>query len=133
MTSHMRSVTPPPPPSSSGGSVQLSSSASTTTTTTSTSSKPKSLMENLLIAKMEQVALGASGNISAGPQGRTLLRTDSVDSTSSIGSITSLASDVCRCDDCLLGIADLYAQECEETRSRKKVNSIKIYCLFFFC
>lgn len=117
MTSHMRSVTPPP-----GGSVQLPSSGTTTTnTTTSTSSRSKSLMENLLIAKMEQVALGGSGSVSCGPQGRTLLRTDSVDSTSSIGSITSLSSDVCRCDDCLLGIADLYAQECEETKSRKKV------------
>lgn len=104
MTSHMRSVTPPP-----GGSVQLPSSSA------SSSSRSKTLMESLLVAKMEQVALGG------GPQGRPLIRTDSVDSASSLGSVTSTTSDVCRCDDCLLGIADLYAQDSEERKHRKKV------------
>lgn len=93
MASHMRSATPPPMPSS--------------------SSRPKSLMESLLVAKMEQVTLGHPG--------RKLVRTDSADSSSSFGSITSMTSDVCRCDDCLLGIADLYAQEPAEEK-RKKVN-----------
>lgn len=127
MTSHMRSVTPPP-----GGSVQLPSSTTSPSTTVAavataiSPTKPKSLMETLLVAKMERVSLSSdtcgNSSVSGGPQGRTLLRTDSVDSTSSIGSITSTSSDVCRCDDCLLGIADLYAQDCEETKLKKKVN-----------
>lgn len=106
MTSHLRSATPPPPQ---GGSLQLPPQPP------SNSSRSKSLMESLLVAKMEQVALG-------GPQGRPLIRTDSTDSASSIGSLTSVTSDVCRCDDCLLGIADLYAQETEEPKVKKKVN-----------
>lgn len=108
MTSHLRSATPPPPPQ--GGSLQLPPQPPS-----SNSSRSKSLMESLLVAKMEQVALG-------GPQSRPLIRTDSTDSASSIGSLTSVTSDVCRCDDCLLGIADLYAQETEEPKVRKKVN-----------
>jgi hypothetical protein len=48
-----------------------------------------------------------------------LLRTDSTDSASSL---SSTSSDVCRCDDCLLGISDLYITSPEEeARSRKKV------------
>jgi hypothetical protein len=48
-----------------------------------------------------------------------LLRTDSTDSASSL---SSTSSDVCRCDDCLLGIADLYISSPEEeARTRKKV------------
>lgn len=78
------------------------------------SSKPKTLMESLLVAKMEQVTMGHPG--------RPLVRTDSADSTSSMGSVTSSTSDVCRCDDCLLGIADLYAQEPSGDRQKKKVN-----------
>lgn len=76
--------------------------------------RPKSMMENLLVAKMEQVAL--SGH-------RQLVRSDSVDSNCSIGSVGSESSgDVCRCDDCILGIADLYAQfEPAEGSRRKKV------------
>ena len=67
------------------------------------------------MAKMEQVTLGHPG--------RPLVRTDSADSASSLGSVTSTTSDVCRCDDCLLGIADLYAQEpSEDNKHRKKVN-----------
>lgn len=77
--------------------------------------RPKSLMESLLAAKMEQVT--------AGHPSRQLIRTDSADSASSMGSITSTTSDVCRCDDCLLGIADLYAQESSEAlKLKKKVN-----------
>ncbi|XP_063913581.1 inositol-trisphosphate 3-kinase B isoform X5 [Zophobas morio] len=77
------------------------------------STRPKSLMESLLVAKMEQVTLGHPG--------RPLVRTDSADSASSLGSVTSTTSDVCRCDDCLLGIADLYAQEpSEDNKHRKK-------------
>ncbi|KAG5886795.1 hypothetical protein JTB14_009428 [Gonioctena quinquepunctata] len=76
-------------------------------------SRPKSLMESLLVAKMEQVTLGQSV--------RQLVRTDSADSASSFGSINSTtASDICRCDDCLLGIGDLSQQEATEEK-RKKV------------
>ncbi|XP_046382454.1 inositol-trisphosphate 3-kinase A isoform X1 [Ischnura elegans] len=52
---------------------------------------PASLMERLLAAKMDAPSM-------------MLRRTDSTDSASSLSSITS---DLCRCDDCLLGIADL--------------------------
>ncbi|CAH0561126.1 unnamed protein product [Brassicogethes aeneus] len=95
MTSHFRSATPPPIPVH--------------------PTRPKSLMETLLVAKMEQVALGHPG--------RPFLRTDSADSNSSMGSVNSATSDVCRCDDCLLGIADLYAQEHgadDDSKKKKK-------------
>lgn len=82
--------------------------------------RSKSLMESLLVAKMERAASGTSGV--SGAKGRTLVRTDSVDSASSMGSLSSLSSDVCRCDDCLLGIADLYAQTFDDdVKHRKKV------------
>ncbi|CAG4961753.1 unnamed protein product [Colias eurytheme] len=58
--------------------------------------RPRSLMESLLVAKMEALSTGK------------LVRTDSLDSCSSFGSMSSLPSDVCRCDDCLLGIVDFY-------------------------
>ncbi|CAK1543001.1 unnamed protein product [Leptosia nina] len=58
--------------------------------------RPRSLMESLLVAKMEALSTGK------------LVRTDSLESCSSFGSMSSLPSDVCRCDDCLLGIVDFY-------------------------
>ncbi|CAB0006495.1 unnamed protein product [Nesidiocoris tenuis] len=58
----------------------------------------RSLMESLLLAKMER----------AGFCPPTLVRMDSTDSASSFASGSSLGSEVCRCDDCLLGIADLH-------------------------
>lgn len=76
--------------------------------------RPKSLMETLLVAKMEQVTLGCHV--------KQLVRTDSADSASSLGSVTSITSDVCRCDDCLLGIVDLYAQDADENKPKKKVS-----------
>lgn len=102
MTSRFRSATPPP-----GQACQCAHLPK--------EPRPKSLMESLLVAKMEQVTLGQSA-----PK-PPLIRTDSVDSNSSVGSGNSLgAGDICRCDDCLLGIADLYAQPVEERK--KKVN-----------
>lgn len=65
---------------------------------------------------MEQVTLGCHAV-------KQLVRTDSADSASSLGSVTSVASDVCRCDDCLLGIVDLYAQDADENKPKKKVRS----------
>lgn len=76
--------------------------------------RPRSLMESLLLAKMEALSTGR------------LVRTDSMDSCSSFGSMSSLPSDVCRCDDCLLGIVDFYMPNpVEASKSIKKV------CLFF--
>lgn len=85
------------------------------------SSRPKTLMELLLAKKIE--AASAEGSVGAG---RRLLRTDSMDSVSSIGSCTSsmLGEDVCRCDDCLLGIVDLYVIQPQIKASlTKKVNN----------
>uniref|UniRef100_A0A1B0DQ44 Uncharacterized protein n=1 Tax=Phlebotomus papatasi TaxID=29031 RepID=A0A1B0DQ44_PHLPP len=77
------------------------------------------LMETLLAKKIEM----ASQQGGAGPGGSRLFRTDSLDSTSSIGSLGSLAlgEDVCRCDDCLLGIVDLYTiSPVEQALAKKK-------------
>jgi len=67
------------------------------------SSRPRTLMEQLLQKKIDAAQ-------TSGPTSNRLRRTDSLDSSSSIGSLGSLAlgEDVCRCDDCLLGIVDLY-------------------------
>lgn len=76
--------------------------------------KQRTLMESLLAKKIDM----ASG---AHAVDRRLFRTDSVDSTSSMGSLI-LGDDVCRCDDCLLGIADLYTiGPAESALARKKV------------
>uniref|UniRef100_A0A1B0B6A8 Uncharacterized protein n=1 Tax=Glossina palpalis gambiensis TaxID=67801 RepID=A0A1B0B6A8_9MUSC len=89
------------------------------------SSRPRTLMEQLLARKIEAAAAAATASASAsahelpGPSGGSRLRrTDSLDSTSSIGSLGSivLGDDVCRCDDCLLGIVDLYVISSEAAR-----------------
>lgn len=87
--------------------------------------RPKTLMEMLLARKIE--AASAEGG---SPSSRRLFRTDSMDSVSSIGSCTSsmLGEDVCRCDDCLLGIVDLYITGPQERAFlKKKVNKSKAY------
>lgn len=71
--------------------------------------RPRSLMESLLVAKMEALSTGR------------LVRTDSLDSCSSFGSMSSLPSDVCRCDDCLLGIVDFYLPNPDPNKAFKKV------------
>lgn len=77
--------------------------------------RPRSLMESLLVAKMEALSTGK------------LVRTDSMDSCSSFGSMSSLPSDVCRCDDCLLGIVDFYMPSpADVNKALKKVSSILI-------
>uniref|UniRef100_A0A182NMU2 Uncharacterized protein n=1 Tax=Anopheles dirus TaxID=7168 RepID=A0A182NMU2_9DIPT len=80
---------------------------------TSSNSRPRSLMEALLAKKIE------AASQQTGPGGSRLIRTDSMDSSSSIGSLGSLilGDDVCRCDDCLLGIVDLYTIGPKETAS----------------
>lgn len=87
----------------------------------SPSQRPKTLMEMLLAKKIE--AASAEGGLVA----RRLLRTDSMDSVSSIGSCSSLllGEDVCRCDDCILGIVDLYITGPQErTPYHKKVKLV---------
>lgn len=73
--------------------------------------RPRSLMESLLVAKMEALSTGK------------LVRTDSMDSCSSFGSMSSLPSDVCRCDDCLLGIVDFYMPSPDAGKGLKKVRA----------
>ncbi|XP_055606445.1 inositol-trisphosphate 3-kinase A-like isoform X2 [Uranotaenia lowii] len=85
----------------------------------SSGGRPRSLMEALLAKKIE-AASQAGGNVPpSGPGGSRLMRTDSMDSSSSIGSLI-LGEDVCRCDDCLLGIVDLYTIGPQETANAKK-------------
>uniref|UniRef100_A0A182VYB9 Uncharacterized protein n=1 Tax=Anopheles minimus TaxID=112268 RepID=A0A182VYB9_9DIPT len=76
----------------------------------SNNTRPRSLMEALLAKKIE------AASQQTGPGGSRLIRTDSMDSSSSIGSLI-LGDDVCRCDDCLLGIVDLYTIGPKETAS----------------
>lgn len=108
------------PTTSSGQSTTSTGLAITTTVTFTTivSGRHRTLMESLLAKKID---LAAGGN-----PDRPLIRTDSLDSTSSFGSVSSMAysDDVCRCDDCLLGIADLYTigPETESAMAKKKVN-----------
>ncbi|XP_058129440.1 inositol-trisphosphate 3-kinase A-like isoform X2 [Anopheles ziemanni] len=80
---------------------------------TSNNTRPRSLMEALLAKKIE------AASQQTGPGGSRLIRTDSMDSSSSIGSLGSLilGEDVCHCDDCLLGIVDLYTIGPKETAS----------------
>eukprot|EP00102_Acyrthosiphon_pisum_P016556 XP_008187549.1 PREDICTED: inositol-trisphosphate 3-kinase B isoform X1 [Acyrthosiphon pisum] len=68
--------------------------------------RPRTLMESLLIAKMERASLNGGGGHQYGSH-PSLVRTDSIGSTSSLDSMSSMSSDLCRCDDCLLGISDL--------------------------
>lgn len=101
MSSNFRSATPPPPGENFPQSPHPSPSP-----------RSKTLMETLLVAKMEQITLGHPG--------RPLVRTDSGDSASSFGSVNSFTrSDVCRCDDCLLGIGDLWQQDGVEEKKKK--------------
>lgn len=114
MGSKCRSATPPPQ----GDNFRPSPHPSP-------SPRPKSLMESLLVAKMEQVTLGHPG--------RQLVRTDSGDSASSFGSLNSITrSDVCRCDDCLLGIGDLWQQEAVEEKKKKVILFKHIYIYWFY-
>lgn len=92
-------------------------------------SKPRSLMETLLVAKMEAATLKANANDLMKP---LLLRMDSTDSTSSFGSVSSsnLGSEFCRCDDCLLGIADHFASDETASGKRKVLSEGKIKLKF---
>lgn len=96
----------------------------------SSPSRPKTLMEVLLARKIEAAAAQASGSTSDPTK---LFRNDSFDSVSSLGSLSSivLGDDVCRCDDCLLGIVDLWiAGPAEKALFKKKV--LDILFIHFF-
>lgn len=91
-------------------------------------------MEVLLAKKIEAAAAaqGGGGPDGAGPSLTSkLLRTDSFDSVSSMGSSLGsmvLGDDVCRCDDCLLGIVDLWiAGPAEKAMAKKKVQYTRTY------
>ncbi|XP_053952242.1 inositol-trisphosphate 3-kinase A-like isoform X2 [Anastrepha ludens] len=94
------------------------------------SSRPRTLMEQLLARKIEAAA-------QSGPGGSRLRRTDSLDSASSIGSLGSLVlgHDVCRCDDCLLGIVDMYVISAEASIKKpsgwRKLRNIVQWTPFF--
>lgn len=95
--------------------------------------RPRTLMEALLIAKMERASLNGCSGHQYGSH-PSLVRTDSIGSTSSLDSMSSLNSDVCRCDDCLLGIADLYINTfAYEGRHRKvrPVTSLRNVLLYY--
>lgn len=81
--------------------------------------RPRSLMESLLVAKMEALSTGK------------LVRTDSMESCSSFGSMSSLPSDVCRCDDCLLGIVDFYMPSPNASKGLKKVSGLVFKIPFY--
>ncbi|EDW00353.1 GH12818 [Drosophila grimshawi] len=68
-------------------------------------------------------AAAAAGSGAASIVSR-LRRTDSLDSTSSLGSL-AFGEDVCRCDDCLLGIVDLYVISAAEA-AKKKVGEAQL-------
>lgn len=88
------------------------------------SGRPRSLMESILIAKMEKASLGGGSSLLNGyvsPSSKSLMRTDSLGSTSSFTSASSIGSDYCRCDDCLLGIVDLSLNYSQQQVRRKKV------------
>ncbi|KAL0280966.1 UNVERIFIED_CONTAM: hypothetical protein PYX00_002107 [Menopon gallinae] len=89
--------------------------------------RPRSLMETLLVAKMEAASLKP-----------LLTRMDSTESAGSTGSAASSASgnEFCRCDDCLLGIADHFAcEECALGRRKasgwRKIRNIVQWTPFF--
>lgn len=82
--------------------------------------RPRTLMESLLVAKMEKVGCSQGS--------RSLVRTDSIDSTSSFGSVASNpSSDFCRCDDCLLGITDFFALTAQEEQRNKEKKKVGMY------
>ncbi|KPU77436.1 uncharacterized protein Dana_GF19401, isoform C [Drosophila ananassae] len=80
------------------------------------------------------VGLGLGMGMGMGVVSR-LRRTDSLDSTSSLGSL-AFGEDVCRCDDCLLGIVDLYVISAAEAAKKKssgwrKIRNIVQWTPFF--
>jgi len=89
--------------------------------------RPRTLMESLLIAKMERASLNGGGGHQYGSH-PSLVRTDSIGSTSSLDSMSSMSSDLCRCDDCLLGISDLlYINTSGYEGRRRKVRHLLIH------
>ncbi|EDW49008.1 GM11618 [Drosophila sechellia] len=92
-------------------------SGSATPTPSPTSSNPPAV--GGMAALPMPLTLGLGLGLGMGVVSR-LRRTDSLDSTSSLGSL-AFGEDVCRCDDCLLGIVDLYVISASEA-AKKKMN-----------
>lgn len=86
--------------------------------------RPRSLMETLLVAKMEAASNKTCSTDLMRP---LLMRVDSTDSASSVGSMGSsaLGSELCHCDDCLLGIADIFENEISSKKGKVHCESIR--------
>lgn len=124
MTSHVRSGTPPPKcPVHHPNNNQQNQQHSTSTSAIVTQQRSKSLMETLLVAKMEQASLGVKN---------PFFRTNSLDSTGSMSSSvqSSANSEFCKCDDCLLGIGDSYLGSSRTTQGTQS-NKPKV-CLYLW-
>lgn len=76
-----------------------------------------STLSTQLATPLTAAAIAIGGSSPAAIVSR-LRRTDSLDSTSSLGSL-AFGEDVCRCDDCLLGIVDLYVISAAEAAKKK--------------
>ncbi|XP_033219682.1 inositol-trisphosphate 3-kinase B isoform X4 [Belonocnema kinseyi] len=117
---------------------------------TSPTSPSLNLMEQLLLAKMERhtVSDDHEGNCHGefhllSKKKTLLLRTDSMDSQTSASTFSSILSNdsssssrYCRCDDCLLGIADRYQQNPlaigrKKTSGWRKLRNIVHWTPFF--
>ncbi|XP_017036326.1 inositol-trisphosphate 3-kinase B isoform X3 [Drosophila kikkawai] len=121
--------------------VSASSSASGAATGSATTSpmSPTSPMLPPVVGSSGGTGIGAVGlglglGLGMGVVSR-LRRTDSLDSTSSLGSL-AFGEDVCRCDDCLLGIVDLYVISAAEAAKKKssgwrKIRNIVQWTPFF--
>lgn len=101
-------------PSASVSASSPAASGSATSTTSPTSPTSPMLPPP---AGVGAVGLGLGLGLGMGVVSR-LRRTDSLDSTSSLGSL-AFGEDVCRCDDCLLGIVDLYVISAAEAAKKK--------------
>lgn len=102
---------------------------SSSSPTNSPVSPSLNLMEQLLLVKMERQSSSEKlqQQIICKPKS-SLLRTDSIDSQNSTSTFSSFLSNdsgssnrYCRCDDCLLGIADKFQQNQIDTSGRQKV------------
>ncbi|XP_032581656.1 inositol-trisphosphate 3-kinase A isoform X5 [Drosophila sechellia] len=107
-------------------------SGSATPTPSPTSSNPPAV--GGMAALPMPLTLGLGLGLGMGVVSR-LRRTDSLDSTSSLGSL-AFGEDVCRCDDCLLGIVDLYVISASEAAKKKssgwrKIRNIVQWTPFF--
>ncbi|XP_026837853.1 inositol-trisphosphate 3-kinase A isoform X4 [Drosophila erecta] len=120
-------------PSNAPASPSASASASGSATPSPTSPNPPA-GGGMALPMPLTLGLGLGMGMGVGVVSR-LRRTDSLDSTSSLGSL-AFGEDVCRCDDCLLGIVDLYVISAAEAAKKKssgwrKIRNIVQWTPFF--